>query len=242
MATTDMGVNAKVTIEEQAAKLGLDLAPIETLSSSLDATDYFTHPVEDQLIDLIVLCDDLAGLSGMQLAREIRSVDRNVRIVLAANSDDDAYEALQLGVNAYLIKSVACEGMCEVVVGAVIRELIAVQEQRDQTIVLRFRDRPRRVNKGDIEYIETADHDQMVHFKNGEKYAIRSSSQALFDQLSHDPRFFKAGSSFIVNLTQVRSFEQDDFARLASGAVVSIPVRLRKSFVEALMNSDTCRV
>ena len=236
MATTEMGANAKATIESLAPELGIDLAPVEILSSSLDATDYFTRPAEDQLIDLIVLCDDLAGMSGMQLAREIRAVDRNVRIVLAADTGDDAYEALQLGVNSYLIKSVACEGMCEVVVDAVIRELTAVKEQRDQTIVLRFRDRPRRVNKGDIEYIETADHDQMVHFKNGEKYAIRSSSQALFDQLSHDGRFFKAGSSFIVNLTQVRSFEPDGFARMMSGAAVAIPVRLRKSFENALLD------
>ena len=65
---------------------------------------------------------------------------------------------------------------------------------------------------------------------------MRISSQAFFEMLQHDKRFFKAGSSYIVNVNMVRFVDpRSSTARLVDGTVVSIPVRVRKSLEEAIM-------
>ena len=85
-------------------------------------------------------------------------------------------------------------------------------------------------------YSETADHDQEVHLTNGKTVSVRISSQAFFEMLQHDKRFFKAGSSYIVNVNMVRCVDpRSSTARLVDGTVVSIPVRVRKSLEEAIM-------
>lgn len=236
MACSGMGKVVIASIEDGARDQGIDLAPIEVFNSSFDAVEFFTKPAQDEIVDLIVVCDDLGGLSCIQLVREIRAFDREVEIVMAADTNEDALEAIQLNVGAYLVKTPNCEGMDAIIRDTVLRLVGDIDKDRDRKIVLRFRDHARRVVAEDITYTETVDHDQMVHFKNGDEFAMRCSSQALFDQLSHDPRFFKAGSSYIVNLSQVRSLEQDGLAKLADGTVIAVPVRLRKPFESALMN------
>lgn len=237
--------NAKQALEECAStvdpSMGVALAPVETLPASLDAVERITNPGQKPPLDLLIIDADLPGLSGISLVREIRAIDRYVRIVMTAHDGDQAYDALTLGVDAYLLKPVSNDAFCK----ALLELLTETAAQRAETVVVNFRDRVRRVAKRDIVYAETVDHDQVVHFRDGGECAIRCSSQALFDLLASDAanaadatdeRFFKAGSSFIVNLSYVRSFGKDGVAQLAGGATVTVPVRLRNVFAEALMS------
>ena len=82
-------------------------------------------------------------------------------------------------------------------------------------------------------FVETARNGVLVHFSGEQTIALRSSLQALFEALEFDDRFVKAGSSFIVNLDNVRSLGSGSVI-FADGEAIIVPVRSRRPVREAL--------
>ena len=85
-------------------------------------------------------------------------------------------------------------------------------------------------------YAQTDNHDQVLHMLDGNTVQLRCSSQDLFDRLSHDRRFFKLGSSYIVNLDFVESVRGNGATiAFTDGSAAPVPVRLRKATQDAVM-------
>lgn len=79
-------------------------------------------PVALQLInelrpDVVLLDIRLAGLSGLELARQLRRSGAEARIIILTSHDDEAYliEAAQAGVHGYLLKSASAELLAEAI-------------------------------------------------------------------------------------------------------------------------------
>ena len=229
-------VSAELELErcicDLAPSLGMSAAPVEHLPVSPLAIDRMLDARREAPLDLLVIDEELPGLSVISVIRELRDAIPETSILMTASDDDLAFEAQMLGVEAYVPKPVSSAAFG----AAVEKALTDIAERRREAVALRFRDRARYLAKRDIVFIETINHDQVIHMRGGDKLAIRSSSQALFETLSPDTRFFKDGSSFIVNLAFVRSLGRDGSAHLAEGSTVSVPVRLRRAFAEALLS------
>ena len=210
-----------------------DLRPtaIEEFPASSEAIEQILDPARDLPFDLLIVDDSTPGFSGISLIRELRARERGIGVIMMTPDDGLAYDALMVGVDAFLPHPVISEVFRETAT----RILADIAARRPETVVLRFRDRVRRLDRRDIVYAETVGHDQVLHMRSSDKMPVRSSSQALFDKLSDDTRFFKAGSSFIVNLSFVRSVGRDGAARLSGGSTVTVPVRLRRAFADALL-------
>ena len=217
-------------VEQYAAGCGVDVAPLIRDLPPLNLIERIANPGQEPPVDVLVSDCRLPGFSGMELLREARNASPGLCLVLMADSDEAAYEAISQGVRGFAVKPVTAQS----VAGALDQVVPQMARCYGASLVLRFRDCVRRVNPHEIVYVETSGHDQVVHLRDGSSHAMRSSSQALFDQLSHDCRFFKNGSSYIVNLAHVRSLSSEGFAALSDGSTVSVPVRLRKPFEEAL--------
>ena len=87
----------------------------------------------------------------------------------------------------------------------------------------------------DMMSAETSDHDQVIHLQNKATVSTCSSSQALFNRLSQDRRFFKAGSSYILNLDNVRSIQGRDVT-FVNGEAITVPARSRKELEDAFFD------
>ena len=219
-------------LEHCAEKNGFSNVNIMPFENPLDLVDAVVHPKTDDLIDLVVCGVDLPGMEGIELVRDIRKHSGSVGIVMCSRDGADAYEALALRIDSYLLQPTTPEKFCPVVGRAISR----VSAYHTNSIIVRSRDGMRRIRFSQFLYSETADHDQAVHLTNGKTINVRVSSQAFFEMLQHDKRFFKAGSSYIVNVNMVRFVDpRSSTARLVDGTVVSIPVRVRKSLEEAIM-------
>jgi len=97
----------------------------------------------------------------------------------------------------------------------------------------------RRVPFHSVMHCETSGHNQQVYLEEGYALVGPYSSQAMFDLLSRDGRFFKVGSSFIVNLNEVAEVDlADGTLTLSTGVVLSVPVRVRKSLSARLCDCD----
>lgn len=112
-------------------------------------------------------------------------------------------------------------------------QLDEIASMRDGSITLKTREGIDVLNAGHILFAETSDNGPIIHLADGAEVQMRGTLQALFDQMSHDSRFIKAGGSFIVNLDNVRSAGKSSVV-FPDGSLVIIPIRARKPFQEAL--------
>lgn len=219
-------------LEKCALKRGFEQPEIVAFESPIDLVDAIAHPKTDDLVDLVVCGFGLQGMTGIEVARDIRKKNGSVGIVLCAEDGKDAYEALAKRVDGYLVGPLTQERFCSTVGRAIDR----VGAYHARSVLVKARDGAQRIRFSQFLYSETNDHDQVIHLSNGREYSVRVSSQSFFDQIKHDARFFKAGSSYIVNVRMVRFVDSgSSTARLVDGTVIPVPVRVRKSLEEAIL-------
>lgn len=235
----DIGMSeddTRAALQRAAEAAGTAVPETVRYTNAIDLIDDIADATSGRACSVAVFAQDAPGMSGIQIASELRDVSAAVRIVLVADDAARAFEASQLDVNGYLVRPVSESAFARTLT-AQLRE--AEFLHRD-SVALRFRDHPRIVRLSDILYSETSNHDQIVHLRDRSSESMRISSQALFDQLSHDGRFFKIGSSYIVNLDEVAELRNGNATLVfTSGTSVPVPVRMRKPLENALL-SDAC--
>jgi DNA-binding LytR/AlgR family response regulator len=142
-----------------------------------------------------------------------------------------ALEAQRLHVSGYLIAP-ADTAALEAELALCLPRLAA---QDAESTTMRMRGGIKRVPFSQLVYAQTSNHDQVLHMLDGQTMQLRCSSQDLFDHLSHDTRFLKLGSSYIVNLDLVRSLNSNGAVlSFVEGSSASVPVRSRKTIQDAL--------
>ena len=223
--------------EEVARQIVVDMCNklIPELTNEAYSVQQFDNPtdmlavIEDGESFDLILCDIyMPGILGTDAIRELRTNGDDSHVIFLTSSVDHAVDAFAVHADNYLLKPYTYEQF-ETVVTPVINEILKAHAAY---LPLKTRQGLRRINFGDIVYSETSGHEQAVHVAGGEVVASRMSSQALFDHLSGDSRFFKAGSSYIINLNAVIGVEGGDVT-MNSGDVSQVPVRLRRAVADA---------
>ncbi len=225
---------ARALIERCASAAGFDEPAVHGYDSPLDLIDAVVGPRAEASMDVAIGGLGLSGISGIELARELRNEGFTQHLVLCSESYDDAMEALGLHVDGYLVPPIRTQALEAVLQ----RTFDRVRDHHAESVVIRAREGVRRIRTSQLLFSETADHDQRIHLADGTSLSMRISSRALFDLLEDSGRFFKAGSSYIVNVRAVRRVDpQGSTATLMDGTVVPIPVRLRKALEDAILSN-----
>ncbi len=88
---------------------------VTSFSSSLDAIEDFRKKPDQY--DLVITDQTMPGMTGVELAREIRALRKNMPIILCSGFNDFVNEehALQLGVSAYLRKPIDRKTLAQMV-------------------------------------------------------------------------------------------------------------------------------
>lgn len=190
-------------------------------------------PSGHALLDLVIIPYDLPGMTGIDTVCEARDLLPNLRSMLVADTPLHAALAASKSIDEYLVQPVATTAFEE----ACTRQIAHIAAHHDDSITLNARGGAKRVACSDLMYCETSGHDQVLHLVDGSVFSARYSSQALFDLLSADRRFFKAGSSYIVNLHEVDEARTNKgTVLLSNGMELNVPARLRKGLEEALLS------
>lgn len=200
---------------------------VESATAALSSTPY----------DMVISSVDLKGLSGIHVVSELaelHSFADDVRMILCSDGADLAYSAQQSGAVGFLIEPVS-QADFDRVVG---RQLTEIAARNAQSVVVRCRDRVRRIFFDRVSFVETSGHDQLLHHIGVvDTCSVRGSSRDFFALLESDARFFKAGSSYIVNLDHVDTFDSRlGMVTLTDGARIPVPVRSRKQLEQALLD------
>ena len=188
---------------------------------------------EENLVDLVILPYELPGMTGIETVREARGINPFLKAIVIAPSIEHAANAAAHSIDGYLVEPVTNDSFSRTL-DRIIRRIM---QHHVSSTLISSREGVKRVVFDQVLYCETSGHNQIIHFLDGSTLTTRCSSQSMFDSLSSDSRFFKAGSSYIVNLYEVtQALSGKGVVVLSDGRELNVPARLRKTLETSLLD------
>jgi DNA-binding LytR/AlgR family response regulator len=183
---------------------------------------------EEKNVDLILLDIEMPGISGMDFLNTFKDIPE---VVIISSKKDYAAEAFENNVTDYIVKPVTYERFLKAINKVNNSEnSLKVDSENADFIFVRHKNRLQRVAINEIDYTEAnADY---VNLVAGEmKYVIHSSMKNIEAKLP-SRQFVRVHRSFIVNLSKVKTVEENTLYMSTKGLTIPIG-RLYK---EQLMN------
>lgn len=174
----------------------------KTFNSSEDFLLSWTSP---DMFDVIFLDIKMQSLSGLDLARIIRSINNQVSIVFITAYSEYALDGYSVDATSYLLKPVSQKVFSECMDRLVNKMTLVGRkpfffESGGTTIKLHY---------NEIVYFEARSHTILVHtLTDTMKFRARISD--LEKMLEHEDEFIRIHRSFLVNLTQIREMNKSE--------------------------------
>lgn len=156
---------------------------------------WFTYS-EDESFDILFLDVEMAGMSGIQLAKKLRADGCRGEIVFITSHFEFIGEGYEVDALHYLVKPVTPEKVFSVLDRAA--EKLAAEPP---SVVITREGETLRLYESEILYVESFLHDLVIHTV-GLEYRIKESISVFEQKLSGD--FFRVHRSYLVNLKKVR--------------------------------------
>lgn len=192
-----------------------------TEGDSLIRAQKSSRPFDIILLDII-----MPGFNGIEVAREIRSFDKDSKIVFLTSSAEFAIDSYSVKASNYLLKPVAPEALFSCL------EELAEEISRKaslNTIQVKGPRTVHRLNTSSIEFLEAHGKHVSVALSNGE---VLDSIEPLYNfeaKLSLEYGFYKCHRSYIVNLNHVSTYTADEVV-MRSGVRIPISRNCRSEF------------
>lgn len=150
--------------------------------------------------DVVFLDIDMPGLSGMQLAEVLVSIDRQPAIVFVTAHSEHAVKAFEVDATDYLVKPVELARLRQAISRLTPSEADA--PARVERVPVEKAGKKLLLEVGDIFYIMAKD-DYSYLYTDSERY-LSTISLAQLEQKLEPRGFFRVHRRFLVNLSQVR--------------------------------------
>ena len=152
------------------------------------------------LYDLVFLDIFMGGMTGVEVARQVRETDPDVMMVFVTTSADFAMEGYRARVERYLLKPFKDEDVREAVSSAAqragMRDGNAISFAGEAIPLARIR------------CIEQKDHATVLHLAGGGERRRRGRLDDIEAELPCPP-FYRCHKSYLVNLDHVRNIDRD---------------------------------
>ncbi len=171
---------------------------IESFSSGAALLEHMSNGKKSY--DILLLDIYMPQMTGMELASSLRKKKDDCQIIFLTTSMEHAIEAFSLHATHYLVKPYTSEQLED----ALNKAISVLEKNNKANILLKTSTGLQRVNLKDIIYSETEKHIQNIHLEEGKALQIRITCNELFDMLCWDSRFYKCGSTYIMNLDKIK--------------------------------------
>lgn len=168
--------------------------------------------------DVIILDIFMGGMTGVDLAKEIRRTDPDVKLVFCSRSNEFAAESYQVNAQYYLVKP-ATPGSVSNMLKRLNMELI----QLAQTVTLPD---GHNIILRQILYTNYYNHVVSIHLKNGDIYRLRTNHNSMEELLCPSGYIYSPSKGILLNFYEVSSMS-DDSVLMSDGTV--LPVSRRRS-------------
>ena len=190
-------------------------------------------PVLDcsERFDIYLLDILMPGLSGMELAEDLRRKDETACLIFLTSSPEFALESYSVRAFDYILKPVDRERLYKTLDHA----LSFRAKQISDELIVRSGGRLISVPLGSIEYVE-ARQEKLVYYLNGNRILEAPGVLAsLESRLLADPRFIKPHRAYIVSMDYIRSLEGRELTVVGSFPPVPIArghfAEIRKAYL-----------
>lgn len=168
--------------------------------------------------DILFLDVVMPGQNGMDVAKEIRQYDTNMKIIFLTSSPEFAVESYSVGAYFYQLKPIWEESFFRLM-DSVLAECTKTQEN---SLILRSKEGITRIDLEKLEYCEVIGRTLFFHLRNGKVFESVGSLDDLFLQLKPYGNFLRPHRSFLVNMDYIQNISYRAI-KLISLAEIPIP-------------------
>lgn len=209
-----------------AAKWAANAGHIVQTDTFISAEDFLFHYAEKKDYDILFLDIEMGAMDGVTMAKRLRRENDTVQIVFITGYSDYIAEGYDVAALHYLMKPVREEKLCSVLDRAA--EKLAKNER---ILNLELGGEMVRVPVYQIRYAEVFGNYVTVHALAD--YTVKMTLGRLEEQL--DDRFYRAGRSVLVNLTQISRVSKTEI-RLGDGTAIPLPRGAYDGINRAIIN------
>ncbi len=192
-----------------------------------DNGDSLIKSVAPAHFDIIFLDIMMPLLNGMDTAREIRQLDKAVKIVFLTSSPEFALESYAVKASGYLLKPFGFEQLSEV-----LADCTLTLKKEPKNLLLKSACGYHKIYLQDIVYIEAQNKHVAFYLNSGPPLIITEPFYSFENKLLAQDGFFKCHRSYIVSMPYVHSFTLCEIT-MKSGCQIPIARGIGKAFQDA---------
>ena len=203
----------------------------------------FSHPdelltaIEAESFHIYILDIVMPMVSGLELGKEIRRLDREAQIIYATTEPQFALQAYAASPINYLIKPIDKQQLFDTLTLAISKLDFA----EGQTLTVKTADSLRVIRLSDIVCCEYRSHAVIFSLTSGEELlsrTIRENYSEYISSILKDRHFLQCHTAFVVNMRRVERFSKDSFT-VCGGKTVPIAAKqypaVRDAYMDYLM-------
>lgn len=187
--------------------------------------------------DILFLDVVMPGQNGMDVAKEIRQYDTNMKIIFLTSSPEFAVESYSVGAYFYQLKPIWEESFFRLM-DAVLAEC---EKKKKNSLILRSKDGITRIDLQQLEYCEVLGRKLLFHLENGVVLESAGSLDDLAGQLMQYSNFFRPHRSFLVNMEYIQNISSRSI-KMVNDAEIPIPhgkcSEIKNTYMEYAFNGE----
>ena len=187
--------------------------------------------------DILFLDVVMPGQNGMDVAKEIRQYDTNMKIIFLTSSPEFAVESYSVGAYFYQLKPIWEESFFRLM-DAVLAER---EKKKKNSLILRSKDGITRIDLQQLEYCEVLGRKLLFHLENGAVLESAGSLDDLAGQLMQYSNFFRPHRSFLVNMEYIQNISSRSI-KMVNDAEIPIPhgkcSEIKNTYIEYAFNGE----
>ena len=157
--------------------------------------------------DLLILDVLMPGMSGIEIATDIRKKNTDCNIIFLTGSPEFAVSSYKVNALYYLVKPFVEDELKSLLEKA----LVEIAEVDFESIVVKEKGKLTRVKIHTIKYVESVKHNMDFHLTDNSVISCCGTMNEYGELLLSDNCFIKCHKSYIVNMNCVRSISGKDF-------------------------------
>ncbi len=187
--------------------------------------------------DILFLDVVMPGQNGMDVAKEIRQYDTNMKIIFLTSSPEFAVESYSVGAYFYQLKPIWEESFFRLMDSV----LAECEKKKKNSLILRSKDGITRIDLQQLEYCEVLGRKLLFHLQNGAVLESAGSLDDLAGQLMQYSNFFRPHRSFLVNMEYIQNISSRSI-KMVNDAEIPIPhgkcSEIKNTYMEYAFNGE----